>query len=44
MELEVGALTGAADGEQSLLRPAQGNGCRDRGQETRAGIVEVGIP
>ncbi len=44
MELEVGALTGAAYGEKSAERRAQRNGYRDRTWETRAGTVELRIP
>ncbi len=44
MELEVGALTGAAFGEKSGERLAQRNGYRDRDWQTRAGTVELRIP
>jgi transposase-like protein len=44
MELEVGALTGAAYGEKDVERLAQRNGYRDRDWETRAGTVELRIP
>lgn len=44
MELEVGALTGAADGEKNPYRLTQRNGCRGRDWETRAGTVELRIP
>jgi putative transposase len=44
MELEVGALTGAAHREKSPLRLAQRNGYRERDWETRAETVELRIP
>ena len=44
MELEVGAVTGAAYGEKDPGRRAQRNGYRDRDWETRAGTVELRIP
>jgi putative transposase len=44
MELEVGAVTGAAYGEKDPARRAQRNGYRDRDWETRAGTVELRIP
>ena len=44
MELEVGAVTGAAYGEKDPARRAQRNGYRDRDRETRAGTVELHIP
>ncbi len=44
MELEVGALAGAAFGEKSGERLAQRNGYRDRDWQTRAGTVELRIP
>ncbi len=44
MELEVGALTGAAYGEKSPERLVQRNGYRERDWHTRAGTVELRIP
>src|SRR5260370_2444913 len=44
MELESEALCGAGHGERSAERRNQRNGYRDRGWETRAGTVELGIP
>ena len=44
MEMEVGALPGAALGEKSGERLAQRNGYRDRDWQTRAGTVELRIP
>ena len=44
MELEVGALTGAAYGEKSSERLSQRNGYRERDWHTRAGTVELRIP
>ena len=44
MELEVGALTGAAYGEKDPNRLAQRNGYRNRAWETRAGTVDLNIP
>ncbi len=44
MELEVGALTGAAYGEKNAERLAQRNGYRERDWQTRAGTVELRIP
>jgi putative transposase len=41
MELEVGALTGAAHGEKIRSRLVQRNGYRDRDRETRASTVEL---
>src|SRR6476660_6795080 len=44
MEIEVGALTGAAHGEKTAARLAQRNGYRERDWGTRAGTVELRIP
>lgn len=44
MELEVGAVTGAAWGEKEPARLAQRNGYRDRDWETRAGTVALRVP
>ena len=44
MELEVGALTGAAPGERSPDRLVQRNGYRGRDWETQAGTSELRIP
>jgi putative transposase len=44
MEMEVGALTGAAYGEKAPSRFVQRNGYRGRDWETRAGTVELRIP
>lgn len=44
MELEVGAITGAAWGEKSGMRLVQRNGYRERDWETRAGTIALRIP
>ncbi len=44
MQLETGALCGAAPGERSPERLNQRNGYRERDWETRAGNVELRIP
>lgn len=44
MELEVGAITGAAWGEKSPERAVSRNGYRERDWETRAGTVALRIP
>lgn len=44
MEIEIGALTGAAYGEEGAERLVQRNGYRERTWETRAGAVELRIP
>ncbi len=44
IELEVGAVAGAAYGEKDPGRKAQRIGYRDRDWETRAGTVELRIP
>ena len=44
MELEVGEVTGAANGERSPDRLVQRNGYRDRDWQTRVGTVELRIP
>ena len=44
LELEVGALTGAAPGERSPDRLVQRIGYRGRDWETRAGTVPLRIP
>ena len=43
MEMEVGAVTGAAYGEKDPSRRVQRNGYRDRDWETRAGTIELRI-
>jgi transposase-like protein len=44
MELEVGAVTGAADEKKVAGRKAQRSGYRDRNCETRTGTAELRIP
>ena len=44
MEMEVGALTGAALGQKSPDRLVQRNGYRGRDWQTRAGTIELRIP
>src|SRR5258708_20492368 len=44
MEIEVGALTGAAHGEKNAARLVQRNGYRDRDWETPAATAELRIP
>ena len=44
MDLELGALTGAACGEKSATRLVQRDGYLDWDWETRAGTVELRIP
>jgi transposase-like protein len=44
MEMEVGAITGAALGERSGMRLVQRNDYRDRDWETRAGTIALRIP
>ncbi len=44
MELEVGALTGAACDQKNAERIVQRNGYRERDWQTRAGTVELRIP
>ena len=44
MELEVGAVTGAAYGEKDPGRKAQRHGYRERDWETQAGKVGLRIP
>ena len=44
MEIEVGALTGAAHGEKSPNRLVQRNGYRERDWDTRVGSIELAVP